>query len=184
MAISQFATVLQHQLFIQRDARDPLGVWVIRHAVTGDATGGSIKVEFQSNTPQRIYVVKALQVAGLTGITSSNTLKVRLLTNFPPANLLGGVEAFATLQMISTAFLVDSSLTEPIAGPDFKLIEPPMDEILLFGPSPAFAQTVVGLTEIEIDQNINNATYSFEGYGYFWDQGALRAPGGPRKPLT
>ncbi len=186
MAISEFVDVLEHQLFIQRDGRDPLGVWVARHPITGDASGGSIKVGFRVTTASaggRIYTAYSLQIAGLTGAISASTMKTRLLTNFPDADIAAGISGFSTLLFTVVApgiFEADGAMTAPGAGPAQDLVKPNDRFILLFGPQRS--QTAVNIAELELAENIDLATYSFEAYGYFWDRQVLYVPGGPRHP--
>jgi len=186
LAIVGAAQVLEHQLFLQGDGRDPLGVWGARVGITGDASGGTIKTGFLVSTTTsggRIYTCYDAQVAGLSSTVVFSTLKTRLLTNRPDIDVLAGLQGYASLLVGSGFpgfFDADNSLTPPIAGPSIHLISSNQRFILLFGPGPG--QETVNILEIEIDQNINLATYSFEAYGYFWDRQVVNVPGGPRHP--
>jgi len=184
MAIAGLVFLLDHQIFVQGDARDPLGVWVARAAVTGDASGGSLKVGVQvpaARSGSRIFTCYSAQVAGLTGTLISAAIKTRLLTNFPDADLGIGIQGFSTLSLQNDTgeqWNVSSGITAPIAGPYQHQIQHNDRFILLFGVSGADTT----LSELEISDNVDGATYSFEWYGYFWDRDVLNTPGGPRHP--
>ncbi len=181
MAISSNIDILEHQLFIQGDARDPLGVWGARIGITGDATGTGIKIGFRipaEKSGARIYTCYDVNAAGLTGALLVSTFKVRLLTNHPDIDISPGLQGYASLLLRGSYFVVNTGLTAPIGG----LLEPVFRSnerfILLFG-TPGIATTIV---ETELEQNVDGGTYSFEAYGYFWDREVLYAPGGPRHP--
>lgn len=185
MAIVENVAVLEHQIFKQRDARDPLGVWVIRHTVVGDASAGSIKIGFEVSGVQssgRIYNCISLTIADVSGGAANGLdLKLRLLTNFPPGDPTGGTGGYGLTRIGSAAFRVNTGFTAPFgAGNNNILIGAHEDKILLFGPQPS--QSEVNITEMELPENVLNNEYSFEGYGYFWDRAVLQAPGGPRFP--
>jgi len=184
MAIVDMVDILEHQIILQRDARDPLGVWVSRQAIAGDATGGSIKQEIRATATQtggRIYTCHAVNMSGISGSVVSGSAKIRFLTNFPDADRTAGVQGFATLRV--TGFTMDSGFTAPIAGLSG---ETPASmaptRILLFGPQ--LGATEATIVEVEFDQNVDGAVYSVETYGWFWDRQVLRIAGGPRYPMT
>ena len=47
---------------------------------------------------------------------------------------------------------------------------------------PRAVNTDMDLVEVKHNGNVDAETWSFEVYGYYWDIGALQAPGGPRHP--
>jgi len=182
MAIALTVDVLPAALWPQGDIRDPLGIWGFRQAVTGDATGGSVKVTAQAPAglaAAYLYTAYSLNIAQLSGTIAVTQAKSRLLTNWPNIDTLAGVQGYSTLLINihdgATAF------TPPQAG---ALPGPLMREVdrflLLFDPRPSAG--VLNLIELELATNTDAATYSFEGYGYFWDRSVLQAPGGPRHP--
>lgn len=184
MSIVEAVAILEHQLFLQRDARDPLGIWVARHAVTGDASVGTIKVNAQvpaERAGSRIYTCYYAQVAGVSGTLITAAIKHRLLSNLPDADILPGVRGFATLTVQNNdgqQWNVSSGLSAPIAGPFHPQVTPLERFILLFG-NPG---QDTDIAQLEISDNVNLAGYIFEWYGYFWDREVLYAAGGPRHP--
>lgn len=187
MAITVLSTILNHNIFFQRDARDPLGVWVTREGVTGDATGGSIKVGVNipvGRDSGRIYTCYSVNIAKLTGIDAASAGKVRLLTNFPDADPSVGVQGYASARRVTIN--AGTGLTPPITMIDAADIGVTPQErfLLLFGPVLTEDEEPggVNIVELEINENENLATYTFEAWGYYWDRQVLYVPGGPRHP--
>ena len=181
MAIVGVVDVLPAALWPQGDIRDPLGTWGFRLGITGDATGGSIKVTASAPAglgAAYVYTCYSLNIAQLTGASGSQTAKARLLTNWPNVDVLAGVQAYSSL--IIRNFGTDPQFTAPIAGMDDPLVTPLDRFLLLFDPRPSIV--TLDIIEMESGENVDAATYSFEGYGYFWDRSVLNAPGGPRHP--
>jgi len=180
MAISADVDIIATALWPQGDARDPLGVWAGRHLITGDATGGTLKVAFQPGAERagaHIYTCYTAIIAQLT-ISESGTAKARLLTNWPDADDDAGVQGYGALKI--AAMLGSSSLTAPFSAPAEPLVQPSDRYILLFDPRPvAGAFTIV---ELEHQPNTDTRVYAFEAWGYYWDRGVLNAPGGLRHP--
>ncbi len=179
MAISTDVEVIEQQLWPQGDVRDPLGVWGARLGVTGDATGGSIQVTFSVATSKRdayVYTCYGLTAAKLTGALTADAIKSRLLTNWPNVDPIPGIQGFATL--IIGVSIGSTSAFPPLQGANRDLLSSESRYILLF----ARTGTPLAIAELEWDNNLNLATYSFEAYGYFWDRSVLQAPGGPRHP--
>lgn len=182
MAIVEDGAVLESQLWPQGDARDPLGIWSMRHGITGDATGGSIKVRYQVTSPRRaayVYTCVGLTYAQLTGTPTVSLLKVRLLANWPDADVAAGVQGYGSVIIRSTTG--SANFTAPVAGPSTPILEPQQRFILLFDPRPG-VDADLDIVELELATNVDGDTYAFEGYGYFWDRSVLQAPGGPRHP--
>ena len=116
MAIVVEAPVVEAQVYPQGDKRDPLGVWGVRQGVTGDASGGTIKVIFQVTSPKRaafVYTCYDLNFAQLTGAVSADELKARLLTGWPNIDSAAGVQAYSSL--IVTKAAGAAALTAPEA---------------------------------------------------------------------
>lgn len=181
MAISEDAAVIESQQWPQGDKRDPLGVWGVRHGVTGDASGGSIKVLYQVTSPKRaafVYTCYAITFAQLTGAITADNIKCRLLTGWPNVDTQAGVQAFGTVRF--NVLAGGSVFTAPLGGPSLSLVTPEQRFILLYDPRPSGEDLTI--VEVEWPTNVNLATYSFEGYGYYWDRSVLQAPGGPRHP--
>lgn len=180
MAISEEADLISHALWPQGDQRDPLGVWGFRHGVTGDASGGSIKVGCQVPAAQRdahVYTLYAANFSQLTGTDNLSAVKIRLLTNWPNVDPAAGIQGFATHRVLTIAD--DAAFTSPQSG--FSQNQPvlPNERFLLLFTRIGTPLTIV---EFEHGSNVNLATYSFELYGYYWDARVLNAPGGPRHP--
>lgn len=181
MAISTTIEVQPAALWPQGDVRDPLGVWGFRVGVTGDATGGSIKIVAQAPAGLRaayVYTCYSLNCALLTGsLTGGTRLKVRLLTNWPNVDPIPGVQAYGSML---SANMNELNVTAPRGGLTDPVIGPADRFLLLFDPRPTGG--VLELVELELADNVDAATYSFEGYGYWWDRSVLQAPGGLRHP--
>lgn len=181
MAIAVEVDVKPAAQWPQGDIRDPLGVWGGRQGVTGDASGGGIKVGFLSPAGQDaayVYTCYGVTVAQLTGTPVAQGIKIRLLTNWPDVDPLVGVQGFGSVKLILA--VVDSDLSAPNGGVGPGAIEAVDRFLLLFDPRPSAGQ--ITLVELEFGANVDGNTYSFESYGYFWDRSVLNAPGGPRHP--
>ncbi len=181
MAIVGVMDILEHQLFVQRDARDPLGVWGARSTAVGDATGGTIKVGARvpiAGDPGRIYACYSVTITKNSGTDANLPGKVRLLTNFPVMDRGAGGQGYSTAKRV--AVQVGVGFTTPIGMIDGGTpgITPPDRFILLFGP----VDTDVNIVELEIAENEDLSAYGFEVYGYFWDRQVLYVAGGPRHP--
>jgi len=182
MTINDIAVVQQSAVFPQGDIRDPIGVWGARLGVTGDGSGGSIEVVIQVPADLKaayVYTVYSVNLAQLTGsIAVAAIAKCRILTNWPNVDPVPGVQAYASLRMSS--MISSANFDPPIRGITGELITPNDRFLLLFDPRPiGIALEIVALGW---SLNVDLATYSFEGYGYFWDRSVLNAPGGPRHP--
>lgn len=181
MAISETVDVVTTALWPQGDVRDPLGVWGFRHGVTGDASGGSIKVIAQAPSGVNaayLYTCYSALIAELDTLASVQG-KCRLLTNWPNADLIvPGVQAYSTA--ITRTITGDADFTAPIAVPSEPFVNAADRFLLLFDPRPGAGD--LSIVELELGVNTDTLTYSFEGYGYYWDRSVLQAPGGPRHP--
>ena len=164
MLIALTVDIREHQTFTRRDARDPLGLWSARLGVTGDGTSGTIKVIAQvpaASAGGRIYTCYSVNVAGLSGSITTASAKCRLLTNFPDADLAAGTTGFSSLILVAADrpfFGVSSGFSAPFAGLGTQYIGPNDRFILLFG----IPGSATGLVELEISDNVDLATYSFE----------------------
>jgi len=183
MAITNVVLVRAQELWPQRDARDPLGIWVRRFAVVGDASGGSITTQFSAPANRRAsfvfacYSVTALQNSGTAAAT---TVQVRLLTNWPDADPEPGVSGFSTA--INNVTLTDADLTGQISVPSRNLIGPNDRFILLHDPRQNPNLGTLVIVEVQWGINVLNNIYSFEVMGYYWDRAVMTTPGGPRHP--
>lgn len=182
MAIAQTVDVIETALWPQGDARDPLGVWGARLGITGDATGGSIKVGMvvpQDKTGKYIYTCYDINTAQLTGAFTPTSAKFRLLTGWPNIDPLLGVQAYGAFRVYS--FNGAALFTAPVVGiSNEQPFSSPMRFLLLFDPRANAGQLTI--VELELALNLDLATYSFEAYGYYWDRQVLDTPGGPRHP--
>lgn len=184
MAIEATVDVREHQTWPQGDIRDPLGIWGFRHIVTGDASGGGIKLTAQVPAARRaafVYTCYALTYGQLTGALSNVEVKARLLTNWPDMDDDVGVQGFSTARVALTES--DPEFTAPlvIQLANQQLVQPNDRFVLLFDPRPNFT-SAMDIVEMENGLNVDTLLYAFEGYGYYWDRSVLDAPGGPRHP--
>ena len=184
MAIVQQVNVFPAQMWPQGDARDPLGIWGFRLGITGDATGGSIKMQARARAglaAAYIYTCYSLNAVQLSGtITTDARIKSRLLTNWPDIDALVGVQGYSSARYAPTITNVD--FTSPVQGIEAgqALVTEAERFMLLFDPRPSAG--ALDIIELEYTDNADGATYSFEGWGYFWDREVLSTPGGPRHP--
>jgi len=182
MSIATTVAVVTAALWQQGDIRDPLGVWGSRLGVTGDATGGEIKVTAQvpiADSAAYMFTVYSITLTQLTGSLGAGVFAgARLLTNWPDVDPVAGVQGYATF---SIANIVQGIFTAPTTTPLEMLLKPNDRFILLFDPRPGRG-SVLELVEMKWGENVDAATYSFETYGYYWDRSVLNAPGGPRHP--
>ena len=182
VAITAEQSVFAAGMWPQGDIRDPLGVWGARRGITGDASGGSIKVGFLEVADRKaalVYACYSAHGAGLTGTHTDDAIKCRLLTNWPNVDPIPGVQGYGSaidgLLDFNTNFTAPNYVVnrQPLVWPNDRFM-------LLFDPRPS--GQLATLVELEIASNIDLATYTFEVYGYFWDRSVLNAPGGPRHP--
>ncbi len=183
MAIVVTVPIVQAAEFMQGDIRDPLGMWGFRLGVTGDASGGAIKVTAfvpRIDASAWIYTCYSLTYAQLSGTPGGSQVKGRLLTNWPNIDPQEGIQGYATLRIAQA--VNDADFTPPIEGVGGNqfLVAPNDRFILLYDPRSRSSD--LDIIEMELGINVNAATYSFEGYGYFWDRSVLNAPGGLRHP--
>lgn len=182
MSVVQTIDVFTAQSWPQGDARDPLGVWGFRSLVTGDATGGSLKVTAQAPAPiaaAYVYTCYSVIMVKLSGPLAGTLVKVRLLTNWPNMDPQAGVQSYATAIANNN---VGTSGWDPgqVLVPDINFIGPLDRFLLLYDPRPSAG--ALSLVEVESGGNVDADTWSVEGYGYFWDRSVMNTPGGPRHP--
>ncbi len=180
MAISTTVEVQETALWPQGDMRDPLGVWGARLGVSGDVSGGEIKVVLQVAADKKaayVYTCYSAQIAVLTGTVVASGNACRLLTNWPNVDPQAGVQAYGSLIVRNTE---GAGSTAPIGGVNDPLLYANDRFLLLFDPRPIGG--AMEIVELKHEVNTNGNTYSFEAYGYFWDRSVLQAPGGPRHP--
>jgi len=178
MAISSEATILEHNLFKQRDGRDVLGIWNLTHDITGDATGGSIKLAILPNSPDRIFNVVALGLS-VSQLVASAIGKFRYLCNFPPASVTQGRDSTD----FTRSFTISQSADLTTPGDNWAAgnnQDPGWDKLLLWGS--ALPGVISAILELESGDNTLNETYFFDAWGYFWDRNVMYEPGGPRFP--
>jgi len=182
MAITEAAAIVESQFGPQGDIRDPLGTWGIRHGVTGDASGGAIKVIGTVDADKQgafVYTCYYAMVVQLTGSPATITYKTRLLTNWPNVSPEAGVQGVSTF----IAHQVRASVpdfTAPLSGPRETDISPNDRFILLYDPRQSGGPTEI--IEWEYADNLDTVLYSFEAFGYYWDRSVMQAPGGLRHP--
>jgi len=171
--------LLAHNIFKQRDSRDPLGIWAFRSEQAGTATGGVFKVQVQSDEVDRIFTCVGLNLTA-DGITVAVQGKYRLLCNQPPADLEGGQAGVSIARNIDVTNF--SNATAPADNWDaISPYESQLEHILLFGGVQS-SRDPQNILEMECGGNALTVTYFFEATGYFWDRQILESPGGPRWP--
>ncbi len=184
MAIATAVEVIESPQWPQHDIRDPLGVWGARVGVTGNATGSGIKVAFDVAAAKRsayVYTCYSAQAVLLTGtVPSTKLLKIRLLTNWPNVDPIPNVQAYGSAKIVTWG--ASSTFSAPIALPLEPLITEPDRFLLLFDPRQQVTLGTMTIVELELGDNVDTDTYSFEAYGYFWDRSVMTAPAGPRHP--
>ncbi len=181
MAIQAQVALITAQEWPQGDIRDPLGLWGARTLVTGDATGGSIRVQVLQLAAQRaayVYTCYYAMITQLTGTEVDAFAFCRLLTNWPNVDPQAGVQAFATFAIRD--FRTSGPFGVPVGGLTSPFITEIERFILLYDPRPTGGD--MNIIEMELATNSLAATYSFEAYGYYWDRSVMQAPGGPRHP--
>jgi len=182
VSIFDSTPVIVTALWPQGDIRDPLGVWGFRLGITGDASGGSVRMVATESTGQKgayIYTCYSLLPALVTQASPNDTFcKARLLTNWPNVDSQAGVQAYNAI--ITSVTRTSTAATTPIGGPNPPLITSPDRFLLLFDPRQS--GILRDIIELELAANVLNDVYSFEGYGYYWDRSVLNAPGGLRHP--
>lgn len=183
MSVSGTVNILESELWPQRDARDPIGIFGWRVLQAGDATGGSNKIFIQ--VPEQIrhaYVMKIsdMIIAQIVGSIVATVGKSRVLTNWPNIDVDPGIQTYGTSHFFTLTG--DASFTAPRAGPfDAEALPRGLGDLLIYDPSTQTGDMVIAEQETV---NTNNTTYSFEGYGYYWDRAVMSTPGGPRNPGT
>ncbi len=183
MAITNEAIVRAQEIWPQRDARDPLGVWVRRFSVTGDASGGAITTQFIAPADRRasfVFTCYSITAVQNSGTPVATTVQARLLTNWPDADPEAGIRGYATA--IANITLIDADFAGQISVPSRNLVGPNDRFILLFDPRQNPDLGVLNLVEVQWGVNVLAAVYTFEAYGYYWDRAILTTPGGPRHP--
>ena len=112
-----------------------------------------------------------------------NTIKYRLLTNLPPADITAGTVGVSVDRLGVIGNTAVFTLPDDAWQADFAY-EPQLEKVLLFGGAEQASQPA-NIVELEVGGNLETVLFVFQAYGYFWDkQGILTAPGGPRLPLT
>jgi len=179
MSVTVEVDVIEHQMWAQGDRRDPLGVWGFRAALTGDGSSGFNRFNISVAGNKRdafIYTVYGLSMAQVLGISTTSGAKYRLLTNWPNIDPQAGIQGYGHLRI--PQFVGDDDFSSPTAGWRDQVGNNQERFILLF----TRVGTPLVIIEMELGQNILGNNFIAEGYGYYWDQRVLLAPGGPRHP--
>ncbi len=176
------ADILLTALWPQGDVRDPIGIWGFRTRLTGDGTGGGMKVLVNVPAEQNagnIYTAYSATITQVVGTPNPGAGKVRLLTNWPNVDRQPGINAYGSMRLFT--IFASTGFSAPTSGPlDVALVSPNERFLLLGDPRPTAG--VLTIMELEFDENVLNDELSFEGYGYYWDRAIWNTPGGPRHP--
>jgi len=182
MAISELIEVRETQQWPQGDVRDPLGTWGARLAVTGDGSGGSVKVGFFVPAARRsafVYTCYDVNLSKISGTVTTESAKTRLLANYPNIDPQAGIQGYNYL--FFSSWSAPLAITAPIGGyATSHPLSPQSRFLLLYDPTPNNSAMVI--VELENNDNIDLAVWSFEAMGYYWDRSVMHAPGGPRHP--
>jgi len=181
MAVLGTVEVLATQTWQQGDIRDPLGIWGFRTQITGTGDGGGMKVNVLTPTGQGasyVYTAYSAIITQVGGPVLIIRAKIRLLTNWPNVDPQAGVQAYAVAHTVPLNG--SGNFTLPQLMPDRPLVDPNDRFILLYDPRPASGQLTI--MELEINSNVTDDVFSYEGWGYFWDRSVMNSPGGPRHP--
>jgi len=183
VAVLGSVNVIESELWPQRDARDPLGIFGWRVTQAADASGGSNKILVQVPELLRhafVYKIYSMTLAQTVGTVVSQTLKLRVLTNWPNVDIDPGIQAYGAFWMGSG----DSDVLFTVPAGGISNAQPFIDSIkdlLIYDPSTQTGDMVIAEQETA---NTDGQTWSFEGYGYYWDRAVMSTPGGPRNPGT
>ena len=181
MALVGLANVTQTQLWPQRDARDPLGVWGGLSVVTGDVSGAPITLFIQASSEIRaayVYNIVSCGFQKVAGTAGAFSIRRRIITHWPDINLDPGIVAFEDI-IVGITRGVDG-IGDPETAGDRPWIVSPEDKMLIF--DPRSSPNNMTIVEFAINDNENTITYRAQAYGYFWDRSVMETPGGPRFP--
>lgn len=183
MSVLGSVFVIGSELWPQRDARDPLGIFGWRVTQAGDATGGQNKILVSVESLQRhafVYKIFDMIIGQTVGVAVSTFAKMRILTNWPNIDVDPGIQAYGSvfLGTMSGTGVLSAPFTMFLDGNPFSGNS---KDLLLYDPSTQSGDMVIAEQEVV---NTDVTTYSFEGYGYYWDRAVMQTPGGPRNPGT
>lgn len=183
MSVTSTVIPIESELWPQRDARDPLGIFGWRTAIATDASGGFLRVQVNIEASKRhafVWKIWDMVIAQITGGAQATNGKLRILSNWPNIDPQAGIQAYASLYIGSMGG--NNSLSFPNTGLfDVSPLNGNQKDILIYDPSTQSGAMPIAEQEVV---NINGLTYSFEGYGYYWDRSVMNTPGGPRNPGT
>jgi len=183
MSVLGSVFVIGSELWPQRDARDPLGVFGWRVTQASDASGGSNKIVVKVEEDQRhayVYKIYDMLIVQVAGTVIAAVSKMRILTNWPNIDVQAGIQAYGAIFL--GGLTGSGSLTAPNSA--FSGLNPfsgNSKELLIYDPSTTNGDMDIAEQEVV---NSDNVTFSFEGYGYYWDRAVMQTPGGPRNPGT
>lgn len=152
----------------------PAGFWVADGVDTGDATGGL-------HTIDHIFRAAGDPLSGRLFSMDSMTVTVGTATSFDAVLVVTGFDwlAIPNRRVSSRSYSVHI-VTNTVAGAP-RYNRTPRN--LFLGPMSG----QVGISSSSISLAINNVDgqgFSFFAQGYWWDVGAITAPGGPQRPAT
>ncbi len=184
MSVVDRVNLITTQTWPQGDIRDPLGIWGFRRQVSADASGGNLNLTVASQSgvaPAYVYTVYSLTIGQLTGVQTALLVKVRLLTNWPNVDLQAGVQAYGTIRVVQTTGSLGYSGELTGIGLEGAVGVTPLERFLLLY-DPRASTGEIDIINFQLPLNIDPSTWTFEGYGYYWDRSVMQAPGGPRHP--
>lgn len=185
MAIATSVDILTAPIFRPRDLRDPLGVWTGRIGVTGDASGGGIKVGFtvpEENAGAHVHTFYSFNSGQLTGILEAVGTSLRLITNWPNSDPVAGIQGYDVMVMGVDRTQTENTGQRSAPTNTSMLFVENARFIPLYDPRPSAGQ--ITIVEIQRNDNTDLATYVFQVFGYYWDRQVMDTPGGLRHPGT
>jgi len=189
MTVTGSAAPIETQTWPQLDKRDPLGIWGVRGAIVGDASGGKIEFTISVAADKRsafVYNFLDINLTQVGGLTSGDAVRIRILTNWPNIDPQAGVQAYSTA--VFGLIEGDNDFGDPIQVPRANGSATPFLAtnqrfLLCYDPRSDQALGTLDICQMTVGNNGGvTDTYVFEAYGLYWDRSVMQAPGGPRFP--
>ena len=155
-----------------------MGLWYGTAAVTGDASGGNVSVQFVAQQPavtptlpdlrrRYAYVCDGAMIVNFNADPGNLLCRLRSndaqIGNASPAELFKAVDA----RDFGGGFFVPDGDMLPLGATRFPLF------------SVAFPGTVTQMVSLIAQTNNNGALYHFKAFGRFWDRAVINVPGFP-----
>ena len=154
---------------------EPLGLWTGRTNVTGDASGGFIQVRFEPQNPtttptlddQRRQYVWFIDAAGIiSDAAGAGNMMSRIQTHWARPNS-------ALSNPLDMPKNVDSVSDGQNNAPIEPLIPAAWQRIPIFWDTQELAAGGNTLLELQVENNVDLANYTFSAYGRYYDRQIL-----------